>query len=442
MAPPLDEVKRAYRRLAKANHPDAAGEASLPRFLAIQAAYERLLGPADGAVNGSGAAAAPRQAWDADPHRSDATRRAYGGRGRARRRRRLGEGRQRFGQGARRSRRNNLGTTRTAPSPRTRRRDRNATARCPAAPEPAHEQGHARLDVVRRCRRGEPSNRTGVAPAGTARRAAPTGRSIPRNTPILASTAPNTRRAPVVRSGVRPATRPTDTAPRAAGPTHTTSSWWDSTAGAAGWASASGGEPSAPSPSSARPASPPPPDPPTTSAPFDLGRSAADFGRLLVDEGAGGMHGRIVRAIVGWTPIAIAIGWIIGEMTGCGRFAATCDGSSEPLVLGLQIVTLAILLVVPALAALATIATMTVSAAAVFGARAVLDWRGRRHRGARRDPRCPAAGRVDGRPGPGHRAAGPGCPVHDASRILRRCPADTTSATCPLPPRSTCSRSG
>ncbi|MCI0581788.1 MAG: DnaJ domain-containing protein, partial [Chloroflexi bacterium] len=36
------EVKRAYRRLAKANHPDSAGEAALPRFLEIQRAYETL----------------------------------------------------------------------------------------------------------------------------------------------------------------------------------------------------------------------------------------------------------------------------------------------------------------------------------------------------------------------------------------------------------------
>src|SRR5512145_997150 len=31
-----EEIRRAYRRLAKANHPDSAGEAALPRFLAIQ----------------------------------------------------------------------------------------------------------------------------------------------------------------------------------------------------------------------------------------------------------------------------------------------------------------------------------------------------------------------------------------------------------------------
>src|SRR5205809_5356194 len=84
----LDEVKRAYRRLAKANHPDAAGIAALPRFLAIQAAYEQLAeglpGPRPGLrARGAaprGPAAAPRRSSEADPDRADATRRAYGGR--------------------------------------------------------------------------------------------------------------------------------------------------------------------------------------------------------------------------------------------------------------------------------------------------------------------------------------------------------------------------
>ena len=94
MAPPLDpyrtlgltrtatpaEVKQAYRRLAKANHPDAAGEAALPRFLAIQAAYDQIMGPG-AAGNGTGASA-PRRPWSADPDRTDATHRAYGGRAR------------------------------------------------------------------------------------------------------------------------------------------------------------------------------------------------------------------------------------------------------------------------------------------------------------------------------------------------------------------------
>ena len=39
----LADVKRAYRALAKKNHPDAAGPSALPRLLAIQAAYEQLV---------------------------------------------------------------------------------------------------------------------------------------------------------------------------------------------------------------------------------------------------------------------------------------------------------------------------------------------------------------------------------------------------------------
>ncbi|MEZ0239895.1 MAG: DnaJ domain-containing protein, partial [Chloroflexota bacterium] len=75
----LDEVKRAYRRLAKANHPDAAGEAALPRFLAIQAAYDRIVDP-DGSMTGT--AGPPAQPWEADTDRARATHRAYGGRAR------------------------------------------------------------------------------------------------------------------------------------------------------------------------------------------------------------------------------------------------------------------------------------------------------------------------------------------------------------------------
>ena len=39
----LNEIRSAYRRMVKKYHPDAAGERALPRFLAIQTAYERLV---------------------------------------------------------------------------------------------------------------------------------------------------------------------------------------------------------------------------------------------------------------------------------------------------------------------------------------------------------------------------------------------------------------
>jgi curved DNA-binding protein CbpA len=72
----MADVKRAYRRLAKAFHPDSAGEAALPRFLAIHEAYERLV------TGRSRAGAGPRTAqhtpaaepWRADPERARAAR--------------------------------------------------------------------------------------------------------------------------------------------------------------------------------------------------------------------------------------------------------------------------------------------------------------------------------------------------------------------------------
>src|SRR5918994_886505 len=73
----LDDIRRAYRRLAKANHPDSAGEAALPRFLAIQAAYEALVAPRErrpGARPGASGAGQPASPWDADPDRARATR--------------------------------------------------------------------------------------------------------------------------------------------------------------------------------------------------------------------------------------------------------------------------------------------------------------------------------------------------------------------------------
>src|SRR5688500_13382707 len=79
----LEEVRRAYRRLAKANHPDAAGEAALPRFLAIQAAYDTIAGPDAGTTRpGAARAAGARRPWDPDRDRTEATYRAYGGRSR------------------------------------------------------------------------------------------------------------------------------------------------------------------------------------------------------------------------------------------------------------------------------------------------------------------------------------------------------------------------
>nr|MBA2700783.1 hypothetical protein [Chloroflexota bacterium] len=77
---------------------------------------------------------------------------------------------------------------------------------------------------------------------------------------------------------------------------------------------------------------------------------------------------RIARAVAGWAPIALGIGWLAGEITGCGRFSASCDSSEAPIAWLAQVVVLAGLLLVPRLATVAAIATVATLAAAVPGA--------------------------------------------------------------------------
>ena len=68
------EVKRAYRALAKANHPDSVGEVALARFLAIQAAYEQLANAKGRPTGRSRAGARPPEPWRADPTRAGEAR--------------------------------------------------------------------------------------------------------------------------------------------------------------------------------------------------------------------------------------------------------------------------------------------------------------------------------------------------------------------------------
>lgn len=71
------QVKSAYRRLVKRYHPDAAGDATIGRFLAVQAAYDALMDPASGHLRARPRTTARWGPWDADPDRAGATWRAY-----------------------------------------------------------------------------------------------------------------------------------------------------------------------------------------------------------------------------------------------------------------------------------------------------------------------------------------------------------------------------
>jgi DnaJ domain len=374
----LDDVKRAYRRLAKINHPDAAGLGALPRFLAIQAAYEQLVEGAPGpGARPRGQDGAPRRPSEADPGRADATRRAYGGRARPRRgtdNAATGNGRpgraapdsREGGRGEPAGRSSGAGVGGPADAGAGRPRgkatlgstsydDANAG---PFEPdwsgaswygttsgtywtinpkEYADPRKHGPEYQARARRKG------GREPDGIGTEPPPAGGA----SPGVDDDAKGGE--PVSAAG----------AARATGATHTTSTWWDSTPRARD----EGAEPRGTA--GVRPASAPRWPPPDAGQIPDPAQALADLGRALTDPDAGGLRGRIIRAFVGWLPIALGIGWLLGELTGCGRFAATCDPAINPLILLIQGGALVLLLLGAIAASLAASAALSLLAAAV-----------------------------------------------------------------------------
>lgn len=333
----LEDVKRAYRRLAKANHPDAAGEVALPRFLAIQAAYDQIAGPEAGTrrARGRGPAGAPRRPWEADPDRAGATRRAYGGRPRP-------------AAGARPG-------PRPRPGPAPERPDR------PDRPPKKARLGSTSYDDVE-TDTFEPDwggaswygttsgtywtlnpkeyadpRKHGPEYQARARRAGPRG-VMPDEPPEAIGVDPG---------GAAPAAGP------APPPTHSTSSWWEATAG----------EPRR----SSRPSDPPPPPhvspvhprPVSPQASTDLSTDAVLASiRAWLDDDRPSAAVRVGRAVVGWAPIALGIGWLVGEVSGCGRFAASCQPAVAPISWGVQLAVLALLILLPLIGRVASVATI------------------------------------------------------------------------------------
>jgi hypothetical protein len=368
----LDEVKRAYRRLAKANHPDRAGEGSLARFLEIQDAYDRIEAGMEGggrSATGGGA----RRAWDADPGRADATRRAYGSR--ARRTRPAGGG----------------------SGPRT-------TPPEGAAGDPGTPDGDGSSERRRRGRGDRKPNKATLGSTsydgaeegpfepdwgGASWYGTTTGTYWTLNPKEYADPRKHgpeyqarARRSAEGRAdGPEPAAGPAGTpdeptterpsSARPAAPTHTTSSWWEATAASAGAAGSAGTSGTASEAAARRPptSQDPPRRPPPGSATSGTEpiMPALDAARWL-DAGRGGIPARVGRAVLGWAPIALGTGWLAGELTGCGRYSAECDAAVAPLAWLAQVVVLAVLLLIPRLATAASVATLVTLAAAVPGA--------------------------------------------------------------------------
>lgn len=76
----LDEVKRAYRRLAKLYHPDSAGAAATARFIAVQGAYEMLMTSARRASAGMAGGATARPGAGSRSRPAPGSRPGAGGR--------------------------------------------------------------------------------------------------------------------------------------------------------------------------------------------------------------------------------------------------------------------------------------------------------------------------------------------------------------------------
>ena len=391
----IDEVKRAYRRLAKANHPDAAGPDALPRFLAIQAAYEKLAGGPAASPDGRGAPTARRRSSGADTDRTDATRRAYGGRPRE----------PRPGAGPTGGPRPNA---RGAPPG-----ERAGGTRDPGRSGPSRPAGRA----------GAGAAGAGAPGTGGSRSSGPSGGGDTETGPArgkasLGSTsydgadagpfepdwggaswygttsgtywtinpkeyADPRKHGPEYQARARRSSSAGTAGARSDGggerasraeesradPTHTTGSWWESTSG----------------PNATEAGTTPPTEPAAARArqtmhraqrPFradasgsdepapDPARAAVDLARALTDPVSGGLRGRVLRAVLGWLPIALGLGWLVGEVTGCGRFAATCDPSVAPLTAAGQGFVLVALLLLPEVAAIAAGAALVLLAAA------------------------------------------------------------------------------
>jgi curved DNA-binding protein CbpA len=360
---PIDDVKRAYRRLAKANHPDTAGPAAIPRFLAIQQAYEALVGPR---TNGRPDAAGgpPPPPWQADPERARRARDSWQSRA-GRRPSPTGEPGGGTGEGA--------ADAREAPGPRRRRA--GGRSRSPGgAPRPPDRAtpGSTSYDFAEH----EPfdpewSGASWYGPSsGTYWTINPKEYADPRkHGPEYQARA--RRRAA---NGEAPEPEPEPADPDGFAEAHDAPP--DGSGSATNPTGARSSEGAQPGPRAertdrdlppARPRFTPPPVAPTT----DAGGAAVPPASTIEDEllasvrSAGAARSRLALALVGWPPIGIGLAFLLGELTGCGRFAATCvDGFALGTWIG-QLAIILVLLVVPGLAAVAAVGTMATLAAAV-----------------------------------------------------------------------------
>jgi curved DNA-binding protein CbpA len=404
-----EDVKRAYRRLAKQFHPDSAGPAALPRFLAIQAAYEALVDGADrlrsGIRPGSRAGSRPTSpAWQADPERAGATRDAW---------RRRPSARPEAESEAAAS----AGSARAGPRPGPRRRpdaertDGTATGRKPRGGASGADSGaQSTPSGTERGRAGSTRGRAGKRKATLGSTSYDEAGVEPRNPAWDGATWYGAS------SGTYWTVNPKEYAdPRKHGPEYLARARRAGGESAAPNGHAPGGEPEAWSAgastaadgakagwdwSSVRGADATedlagpavrrtsahasvPGDrrfddwPSTENAPSSPGDGTSDRASSTPEHpwakarlnGAPAWSPRLVLALVGWPPIGFALVAIAGELTGCNRFAAACStgvrGPFDAASWVVQLAVVGLLLLIPLAARLAAAGTIAVLAAAL-----------------------------------------------------------------------------
>ena len=363
------EIKQAYRRLAKAHHPDTAGDAATARFLEIQAAYEMLVSPQErGRARGPGTTRP--EGWQADPGRARATREAWRARTRAKRPPGDGpgaggpttSGRERAKEGSEAA-----GTAGSAGSPggrgrggpRGRRRATPGSTSYDEAEHDAFEPDWAGAswygttsgtywtlnpreyadprkhgpEYQARARRGSGPIDTGEPTGPASDDADAAGRAEG------PSPAPPSDDAPPIRPADprRPtAGRPGDSAAAPSAGRRPRSSNWPGEVSSARHAREAG----------------PPPD------------RTVPLLRFL-DEAGRSISGRIVLALAGWVPIGIVLATAMGEGTGCARYLAECQGPFGAATIIGQGAVVLLLALLPRLAAIATLGTVAMLAAAL-----------------------------------------------------------------------------
>jgi hypothetical protein len=362
----LDEVKRAYRRLAKQHHPDSGGQRTLARFLEIQAAYEQLVGGGPGGPGGQPGSTGPRTPWQADATRADATRRAYGTRPR-----RTGTPRDDRGSTGRSGSRPPSSGEPGRPEADKRRSPRKATLGStsydeavdqPFDPDWAGSSWYGTTSGTYwtlNPREYADPRKHGPEYQARARRAADEqARSDSETEPDLA-TKPESDAAPDAEAadpGETAEQAPTDD-PAGAGsgwrPAAETSPGtdWSATPGSIEQRTRNS-RPAAPWPGDSRP--PPRDEGGFGAPPFDPGAVLPTLARMFDPRTRRRPAARLGLALAGGIPVALWLAWLLGELTGCGRFAASCEPRAMWVAWLVALVLVGALVLVPGIAAVLT----------------------------------------------------------------------------------------